>query len=420
MRIFIKFHRFIKREVSKLSDINRLTYIDLTRGVVILAILIININYISTPSILRYNPLAFGEFSWLDEWVWFFEYTFIKQRFMPLLALLYGVGIVLFCEKYESRLRKPFWPFIRRSLALIAIGLAHAYLVWDGDVLVAYAVCGILVYALRNISVNWQLTFGLILVAAPVVPEIISIFKQWGNSMDSPVFWSPNQETIDRLLSSYQATWWELTPARIETALSRQTSDFVQFTLWRCCGLMLCGMALYRKEFFSVKRNLKKAAMFAFIVGVGISVTGSLFYVQSSYSYAVFRSSLSLSFYLGTLLLAFAYLCLIVLWGQSNFNLKFKQVVQRIGRCALSIYITQNAIAAFLFYGWGLNLYGTLSRAEIMLVTIIILGAQVTFFNWWMRRWSIGPLESIWRSLYQDKKDDMKTKSDFVFLSRRD
>ncbi|MCW9016591.1 MAG: hypothetical protein OQJ89_06490, partial [Kangiellaceae bacterium] len=62
-----------------MTDSSRIASIDLTRGVVILVILIININYISTPTILRYNPLAFGDFSRLDEWIWFFEYTFIKQ-----------------------------------------------------------------------------------------------------------------------------------------------------------------------------------------------------------------------------------------------------------------------------------------------------------------------------------------------------
>lgn len=91
--------------------------LDVIRGVIIFAILIININYISTPSLLRYNPLAFGEFTLLDSWVWGFEYGLIKQRFMPLLSLMFGAGIYLFAQKYKRLEQSPTQPFVLRTLA---------------------------------------------------------------------------------------------------------------------------------------------------------------------------------------------------------------------------------------------------------------------------------------------------------------
>ncbi|MCW8877539.1 MAG: DUF418 domain-containing protein [Kangiellaceae bacterium] len=387
-----------------MTDSSRIASIDLTRGVVILVILIININYISTPTILRYNPLAFGDFSRLDEWIWFFEYTFIKQRFMPLLALLYGVGIALFCQRLEMQGKRAFWPFLRRSLALIGIGMLHAYLIWDGDVLVAYALCGLVVFAARNWSPKLLFSIGIVLVITPIVPEVSNIMMSWGQLIETPSFWVPDESKIIQITSAFDASWWQLTPARIETALGRQTSDFVYFNLWRCSGLMMLGIAMYRIGLFENKFNLKFIAIYCLIIGVVVSVIGSTQYINSGYSFAVFRTSLSLSFYLGTLVLALAYLILCLIWSQSQFAEKLQTVLQNMGRAALSVYISQNFIAAFIFYGWGLGLYASLGRAEIMLVTLLILALQVAFFNWWINQFGIGPLESIWRSIYQERK----------------
>ena len=358
----------------------RIESIDLARGIVILAILIININYISTPSILRYNPLAFGEFGWLDEWVWFFEYSFVKQRFMPLLALLYGVGIALFCRRLEMNAQRPFWPFVKRSLALVAIGMLHAYLIWDGDVLVAYALCGLVVFTVRNLPPKWLIGIGFTLVIAPIIPEVSVIVTNWGTPIDTPSFWTPDDSKVVQLTTAYEASWWQLTPARIETALGRQTSDFIYFTFWRCSGLMMIGIGLYRIGVFTNELNLKKIAIWGGIVGTLVSTLGSLYFINSGYSYKVFRTELSLSFYLGSLILAFTYLALCLVWSHSSFAKKTQLIVQNIGRAALSVYVSQNFIAAFIFYGWGLGLYASLGRAEIMLVTLTILGLQVVFF----------------------------------------
>ncbi|MCW9017782.1 MAG: DUF418 domain-containing protein, partial [Kangiellaceae bacterium] len=279
-----------------------------------------------------------------------------------------------------------------------------AYLIWDGDVLVAYALCGLVVFAARNWSPKLLFSIGIVLVITPIVPEVSNIMMSWGQLIETPSFWVPDESKIIQITSAFDASWWQLTPARIETALGRQTSDFVYFNLWRCSGLMMLGIAMYRIGLFENKFNLKFIAIYCLIIGVVVSVIGSTQYINSGYSFAVFRTSLSLSFYLGTLVLALAYLILCLIWSQSQFAEKLQTVLQNMGRAALSVYISQNFIAAFIFYGWGLGLYASLGRAEIMLVTLLILALQVAFFNWWINQFGIGPLESIWRSIYQERK----------------
>jgi len=378
--------------------------LDLIRGVIILAILIININYISTPSIIRYNPLAFGEFSWLDEWVWAFEYTFIKQRFMPILALMFGGGIYLFSQKFERQQLSSTLPFLKRSLALAFIGLCHAYLIWDGDILFAYALCGLLAYFARNLSNKWLIGVGCILIVAPLVPDVIEIISIWEEASETPAVWQPDAEKIATLVSAYDGSWLSLTPERIDTAIGRQTVDLAYFTLWRVTGLMLVGIALMRSGFLKGEGNYAPGLLISLLIGLPTSLLGTYFYIQSGYDYAFFDKILILCFWVGTLSLAYAYLCLLILWGRSTLLPTLQRALSCVGRMALTLYISQNLISAFIFYGWGLGLYAEVSRSGIMLITIGILLFQVVFAQLWLKHSSFGPLEFVWRWCYSSAK----------------
>ena len=387
--------------MTELKCDKRVESLDLIRGVVILAILIININYISTPSVLRYNPLAFGEFTWLDEWIWFFEYSFIKQRFMPILALLFGAGIYFFCRKYEAYEQSPLRPYLKRSMILIAIGLAHGYLIWDGDILVAYAICGVAAFFLRQLATRWLIGIGVLLVVAPLVPEVLGLLPKFSGGIEPPAFWQPDAETIDQLRRAYQGTWLDLTPARIETAIGRQTNDLIYFTLWRCTGLMMIGLAFARCGLFNAEQQNWAGVWVGLGIGIPVSILGTYFYLQSGFDYAYFSTYLTMSFYIGSLSLAYAYLQLLIVWSNSNFLSNTKRILTQAGKMALSLYIMQSFVATFIFHGWGLGLYSFVSRSEVMLITIAILAGQLLFVKWWSKQFSQGPLEALWRTLYQ-------------------
>lgn len=227
------------------------------RGVVILMILVININYFSTPSLPRYNPLAFGDFTAADKWTWLFEYALVKQRFMALLSILYGAGIVLFANKYIKQGLTPTKPFLMRSVLLLVFGLLHAYLIWDGDILVAYALCGMVVFWLRNLRPALLIIIGFTLALGSVAPYIYdSILAIFDPPTTSP-YWSADAETQQKMLNAYKGSWWQLTADRIEVAIERQTWDFLYFTLWRTSGLMMVGMGLVKVGFLVGSATIK-------------------------------------------------------------------------------------------------------------------------------------------------------------------
>ncbi|GGF05430.1 DUF418 domain-containing protein [Kangiella profundi] len=382
------------------SSNDRISSIDLMRGVVILMILVININYFSTPSLLRYNPLAFGDFTAADKWIWLFEYALVKQRFMALLSILYGAGIVLFANKYTKQGITPIKPFFMRSVLLLVFGLLHAYLIWDGDILVAYALCGMLVFWLRNLKPVLLITVGFLLALGSVAPYIYdSILAIFDPPPTSP-YWSADTETQTKMLNAYKGNWWQLTADRIEVAIERQTWDFLYFTLWRTSGLMMVGMGLVKVGFFSGQRNHKAIMWACLLVGLPLSLITAWLYTETGFSYQFFNSYLSISFYIGALVLAMAYVCLFIVWAQSSFAQGLQSLMSKVGRMAFTLYIMQSVICGFIFYGYGLDMYGKVSRSELVLLTLAIWAIQIMFVKMWFQYFEQGPLETVWRKGY--------------------
>jgi uncharacterized protein len=382
---------------------SRLTSLDVLRGVVILAILIININYFSTPDLIRYNPLAFGDFNVADKWAWFLEYALVKQRFMTLLALLYGVGIMLFVAKYKKLGVNPAKPFIARSVLLVVFGLAHAYLIWDGDILVAYGLCGLLVFWLRGLPAIWLLILGLLLAFGAVAPSIWGAVLAVIHPPEPPQYWLPinGAEAQQAALQQYQGSWWDLTPERVAKAWQRQSSDFLLFTLWRCCGLMMLGMGLWKWGALQSDKVLKQLATWGLALGLMISLGATWSFVSSNFDYGTFVGINSLGFYIGSIVLALGYLGLILCWGRGDFLQPLQNLLAKVGRMAFTLYIMQSVICAVIFYGYGFDLFGKVSRSELWLYVIGIWALQLAFAAVWFKYFKRGPLEAVWRKGYE-------------------
>jgi uncharacterized protein len=75
------------------------------------------------------------------------------------------------------------------------------------------------------------------------------------------------------------------------------------------------------------------------------------------------------------------------------------RVFAATGQMALTNYLSQSALALFLFTGAGLALYGQMSRLELYYVVVAIWILQLAWSSLWLRHFRYGPAEWIWRSL---------------------
>ncbi len=88
--------------------------------------------------------------------------TLADQKLPAIFLMLSGAGIVLMAGRAEARggARRTHY---RRMGWLLVIGLLHAHLLWPGDILFLYAVCGMLVYPSRRQPVGRLLALGVVL-----------------------------------------------------------------------------------------------------------------------------------------------------------------------------------------------------------------------------------------------------------------
>jgi len=86
------------------------------------------------------DPALTGADRWADALIYFF----VQGKFYPLFSLLFGMGFAVMMQRAADAGRPFVRLYLRRVLALLAIGLAHALLVWSGDILTTYALVALL------------------------------------------------------------------------------------------------------------------------------------------------------------------------------------------------------------------------------------------------------------------------------------
>ena len=73
-------------------------------------------------------------------------------------------------------------------------------------------------------------------------------------------------------------------------------------------------------------------------------------------------------------------------------------VLAPLGRMALTSYLTQSIVLGFIFYGYGLGLFGRLGDARAAAIGIALYIAQAVLSALFLRRCRFGPVEWLWRS----------------------
>jgi len=105
------------------------------------------------------NPTLGAGIDGVNKWVHAFSFLFADMRFMSIFSILFGAGVVLFTRNIVAKNKSEKFFHFRRMLLLLLFGFVHAYLIWMGDILVMYAVCGCIVFFMRN----WKVKSLLIL-----------------------------------------------------------------------------------------------------------------------------------------------------------------------------------------------------------------------------------------------------------------
>jgi len=392
--------------MNKLKPINtdeRIQSLDLLRGFALLGILIMNIISFSNIGTGYINPTIGAGIEGYNGVIHGFSYLFADMRFMSIFSMLFGAGILIFSDNALKKERKAGKYHYRRMLLLLLFGFIHAYLIWMGDILVMYAICGSIAYLMRKWKIKTLFIVGGIFFVIPILFSLTTYFFTPQEQLQEIFkFWTPNQDETNLEIIAYQGSYIEQMTPRISAAIQLQTLIFLMEQSWRILSMMMLGMVLYKKGILSAQKE-KGYYQRLFIIGllIGIFLSGVGLYRAYTFEWnGIWCMNVGHSYnYIASLAVALGYIGLMMLWSKTSVLIGLQSRLRAVGRLAFTNYILTSIICTLIFYGHGLGLFATLDRLQqwgvILFVWIILLFLSPII----LKKYNKGPLEFIWRRL---------------------
>lgn len=327
-------------------------------------------------------------------------------KFYSLFSLLFGLGFAMYLSRGAEALPR----FRRRLAVLLAIGLAHALLIWDGDILVLYALLGFLLIPFRHLSDRALLRWVVVLVLAPVLVDLIRVltegrfapaapFEQWGTRADAWAGYKGEPGLTEYLAPGLQSHLrWTVAgfPWRYHFLIEegRPFKVLAMFVLGLWAGRH--GL-IFRPEqhMLLLRRILRYGLLVGLPVNVGMLATFALELTPPAPA-GLLRT---IAYAVGVVPLALAIGAGFLLWWTRPDRRPWLERLVPAGRMALTNYLLQSVVAILVFRGIGLGLGGRVGPTVYLPAALVFFAGQVWLSRWWLERWRYGPVEWIWRQL---------------------
>lgn len=393
----------------------RLVSLDFTRGIAVLGILAANIVGFGQPYLAYMWPGGFvTPHGPVSDWLWVGQFVFVDGKMRGLFTLLFGAGLVLFAERADAR-GKGGWLQVRRLGWLLAFGLAHYYLLWRGDILTLYALCGfIALFALRWSAIH-QLSVGLTVYGFGALWASAQFGVLWaasearlGDAREYAIIArearnlleSERADAMREVAINTSGTYGDYLAHALDAHRWNWFDLFIHSAL-ETLPLMLIGMALYRAGLFDGRFDRRAQIRWGWWgVGVGTVLTlvlalwalaEGLTYTGTMFAFLGPQTFTRLPVVLGLA-------ALLAAWGPGAIGWLGTRVTAA-GRMAFSNYVGTSLVMLVVFQGWGLELFGALDRPRLYLVVLAAWAIMLAWSKPWLTRFRYGPLEWLWRCL---------------------
>lgn len=396
----------------------RIDALDVLRGLTVLGILVMNIQAFSMPMAAYLNPTAYGSLEGINGAVWAISHLLTDQKMMGLFSMLFGAGIVLFCEKAAAKGQSVAGYHYRRNVWLLIFGMLHGYLLWHGDILFLYAVCAFLIYPLRNKTTRTLIKLSLVFLS---VSSVVYLLTAMGLPSLPPEeiaeeilpMWQPTSEQIQAELAAYQGNWPAQMSARVPMTQEMQGLALFLWGFWRASGMMLLGMALYKSGILTGKADIavyKRFLLLGLFIGLPLAVYGIFWNFENNWQLASMFMGSQFNYW-GSVLISLGWMSIALILLKKQRLQTLTDRLAATGRMAFTNYIMQTVICGLIFYGHGLGLFGQVERWGQLLIVLGIWALQLWWSPIWLRHFRFGPLEWLWRSLTYWKLQPLRQSS---------
>lgn len=438
---------------APVGESRRLTALDATRGFALLGILMVNIQSFAEPfgRFVMPTPEATDP---VTQSLFYFVKILCEGRFYPLFSMLFGMGLILQMGSIESSGGRFRAIYLRRLLVLLLIGALHAMLLWYGDILFIYAICGVVLMLCSRLRGRTLLTIGIAMLlgvsilggtlfgwmshasqhqqaaqvqAVPRDPPAPPDKPGRPDDLDHRAQTSP----FCRLMNAYRdrqirggpetPLWIEMETRAyrdgpwIESFLFRASTWalYLLFCLlgfgWTVLAAFFIGAGLAKLNLFSPERRAlrKRLILLGLVVGLPGAAVGALAPGLAGGSLALMILAGICTMAVGPLV-SLLYLCTITRIVESGAARGLVRTLSAVGRMALTNYLTHTLVCTFIFYHWGLAQFAQWSRSERVLLVLGIFAAQCILSPLWLSVFRFGPFEWCWRTLTYGRLQPMR------------
>ena len=363
----------LESPAGPVAESSRIASLDLIRGVAVLGILLMNVVSFRYGQVPYWNLSAGGSETWPDWVVGVFGEIFIEQKFMGLFSLLFGAGVMLFIDRASSRERHPIRLNLWRNALLLGIGILH-YQLWDGDVLMLYAIASVILLSLRRISPRALIVVGAGIYLLPVPGHVLAQFLADNYNSDLSGIWTdPGAEIRD--------------PVAMAMLFAYFCSGL---------GMILLGAGLYRLGFMQGENSIRTYRMTAALglgVGLPLAALGVVFVAWNDFSRQVAFIG-HIPNQLGAIPATLGYMSLIVLWNKGANNW-LKSRLTAAGRMALTNYLAQSVLGVLVLAVALADV--AVGRSGLLIFVAGVWILQLWWSQAWLNRFRYGPAEWLWR-----------------------
>ncbi len=391
---------------SPVEASKRHVILDALRGFALLGICMANFPEFSLYTFL--TPEAAGAMATAscDRITQFLLNLFVDGKFYTVFSLLFGIGFSIIINNVAKRGGNAFAVFYRRMLVLMIIGFLHLMFIWSGDILMLYALMGMILPLFIKASDKVILWTAAGLLFLPVILDFC--LELTGVSLSAPIVDWQWRECARVGITEENFPYWlrdahtysEVFVFLIQGAIVR-IQEFVDGHRWfKVLGLFLIGFYIGRHRLFADLESRKPMLRKVAAIGLTIGLQLSFLYAWDSFAGRPYGlAAHSLIYFASVYLTAFGYIGALCLLYLRFRNGSLWKVLAAPGRMALTNYIGQSLIGMILFYGIGLGFGADTGLVFVEITAIAVFIFEICFSAVWMHYFRFGPLEWVWRCL---------------------
>ncbi|GGH21265.1 DUF418 domain-containing protein [Dyadobacter endophyticus] len=383
----------------------RHSLLDSLRGFALLGVLLANMVSHSGYFFLSEGQRAAFDTAKIDHYVEWIEHFLIDGKFYSLFSMLFGIGFALQMKRASSADINFASRFRRRLLIMFVLGLLHAILFYVGDILTVYAITGLFLILFRNKSDRFILRAAVILTLLPIVQYAIML----GVNLANPPAPSPPESGprfLDQVIDTYRTgTYLEIITNNLGGLIIGRYPDlFFTGRFFRVLAMFLIGFYISKNLIHAnvqaYRPLIRKVMIWGVVIGIPCNFVLAIMMTSEAY-YELEPIGI-----IQPIVYAFGVPALCLFYA-SAFTLLFEKpnwkkrlsVFAPVGQMALTNYLMQSIICAFLFMSYGLAMEALVGPAKLSLIALAIYIGQLIYSPIWLRYFHFGPAEWLWRSL---------------------